>query len=98
MHLTSMWHPFLDDAGNAPGSQLGDVVITLALPVGGLQEVTVPSRSVQVAAEAGSLIAVQLVLPDGRHLFVPATNIAGIIDAPTGEAEHKPARRTTAAK
>jgi len=92
-----MWHPFLSDTGNAPGAQRGDVIITLAQPVGGVQEVTVPTGSVSIAAEAGNLIAVQLVLPDGRHLFVPAGNIAGIIDAPA-EGEHRAtARRGRAA-
>jgi len=100
MHLTSMWHPFLADTGNAPGAQRGDVIITLAQPVGGVQEVTVPTGSVSVAAEAGNLIAVQLVLPDGRHLFVPAGNIAGIIDAPSEGNDGKPAgaRRHAASK
>ena len=80
------------DAGNAPGAQKGDVIVTLMEPVGGVQEVTLPSDDVTVAAEAGNLIGVQMVLPDGRHLFVSAANLAGMIDAPAESHEDKPQR------
>jgi hypothetical protein len=86
-----MWHGFMAEAGNAPGAQQGDVVVTLLQPVGGVGEVTVPSNDVTIAAEAGNLIGVQVMLPDGRHLFVSAGNLAGMVDAP--RAEDKPARR-----
>jgi hypothetical protein len=92
MHLTGFWQGFLADSGNKPGAQQGDVTITLIQPVGGVSTTTVPSDSVHVAAEAGNLIAVQVVLPDGRHLFVPASNVAGIIDAPAGAAKPEPKR------
>ena len=98
MHLQGMWHQFMAEAGNVPGAQKGDVIVTLMEPVGGIQEVTVPSDDVTVAAEAGNLIGVQLVMPDGRRLFVSAANLAGMVDAPTEHAaERKPAgtaRRT----
>jgi hypothetical protein len=81
-----MWHQFMAAAGNAPGAQQGDVVVTLVQPVGGVGEVTVPSNDVTIAAEAGNLIGVQLLLPDGRHLFVAAGNLAGMIDAPVESA------------
>jgi hypothetical protein len=87
-----MWHEFMADAGNAPGQQQGDVIVTLMEPVGGVQEVTVPSGDVTVAAEAGNLIGVQLKTPDGRHLFISAANLAGMIDAPASEDKDKPAR------
>lgn len=90
MHLTGMWHEFMAAAGNAPGAQKGDVVVTLMEPVGGVGEVTVPSGDVTVAAEAGNLIGVQLKMPDGRRLFIAAANLAGMVDAPHEEA--KPAR------
>ena len=80
------------DAGNAPGAQQGDVIVTLMQPVGGVQEVTVPSGDVTVAAEAGNLIGVQLKTPGGRHLFVSAANLAGMIDAPADDGKDKPAR------
>lgn len=76
------------DAGNKPGAQKGDVIVTLMEPVGGVQEVTVPSNGVTIAAEAGNLIGVQLMMPDGRHLFISAANLAGMIDAPVEEKEH----------
>jgi hypothetical protein len=93
MHLQGMWHGFMAAAGNAPGDQKGDVVVTLMQPVGGVSEVTVPSGSVTVAAEAGNLIGVQVMLPDGRHLFVSASNLAGMIDAPAEDKPATPARR-----
>lgn len=83
--------------GNEPGAQKGDVVVTLMEPVGGVQEVTLPSNDVTLAAEAGNLIGVQLVLPDGRRLFIAAANLAGMIDAPTEEGKEKPARPARAA-
>lgn len=77
-----MWHEFAAQQGNAPGPQQGDVVVTLLQPVGGVGEFTVPSDSVTFAAEAGNLIGIQAVLPDGRRLFAAAGNIAGVVDAP----------------
>lgn len=87
-----MWHGWMAQVGNAPGDQKGDVIVTLMEPVGGVQEVTVPSGDVTIAAEAGNLIGVQLMLPDGRHLFVSAANLAGMVDAPAEEGREKPAR------
>jgi hypothetical protein len=82
MHLQGFWHGFMADAGNAPGPQQGDVIVTLVKPVGGVDEIRVPSDLVSIAAEAGNLIGVQLVTADGRHLFIAGSNLAGIIDAP----------------
>jgi len=94
MHLQTYWHQFIAEQGNAPGAQQGDVVITLVQAVGGVSEVTVPSDDVTFAAEAGSLIGLQVRLTDGRRLFVNAGNLAGIIDAPAeGEARDKAAAR-----
>lgn len=97
MHLQGMWHEFMAAAGNEPGAQKGDVIVTLMEPVGGVQEVTVPSDDVTIAAEAGNLIGVQLMLPDGRRLFVSAGNLAGMVDAPAEEGKDKPARTPRAA-
>jgi hypothetical protein len=97
MHLQGMWHGFMADAGNKPGAQKGDVIVTLMEPVGGVQEVTVPSNDVTIAAEVGNLIGVQLMLPDGRHLFIAAANLAGMVDAPSEDHEDKPARPSRAA-
>jgi hypothetical protein len=90
MRLETMWHGWMAEAGNAPGQNKGDVIVTLMEPVGGVQEVTVPSGDVAVAAEAGNLIGVQVMMPDRRRLFVSAANLAGMVDAPSGE--DKPAR------
>lgn len=81
-HLNSSWVQFLSDVGNQPGAQQGDVVVELAAPVGSLSSITCPSADLSVAVEAGQFIAVHVTLKDGRHLFIPAGNIAGIIDAP----------------
>ena len=91
MHLQGFWGKFMADAGNAPGAQQGDVVITLIQPVGGVGEVRVPSNEVTLAVEAGNLIGVQVTGFDGRHLFVSAANLAGIIDAPAEGDGEKPA-------
>jgi hypothetical protein len=90
MHLQGYWHEFMAAAGNAPGAQQGDVVVTLAQPVGGVSEVTVPSDAVTFAVEAGNFIGVQLTFDGGRRLFISAANLAGVVDAPV-KAEHKPA-------
>jgi hypothetical protein len=87
MKLDGYWHVFMADAGNKPGAQQGDVLVTLFKPVGGIDEIRVPSAAVTIAAEAGNLIGVQLVTFDGRHLFVPAQNLAGIVDAPVDSDE-----------
>jgi hypothetical protein len=93
-----MWHGFMAQAGNAPGDNKGDVIVSLLEPVGGVQEVTVPSGDVAIAAEAGNLIGLQLMLPDGRHLFVSAGNLAGVIDAPTDSKEDGQQRPQRAAR
>jgi hypothetical protein len=95
MHVQGYWVRFMNDAGNAPGVQEGDVIVTLIKPVGGVEEIRVPSREVVLAAEAGNLIGLQVTGFDGRHLFVSAANLAGVIDAPLpgdDEEKHAPAR------
>lgn len=97
MHLQGYWGKFMNEAGNAPGAQQGDVVITLVKPVGGVEEIRAPSAEVVLAVEAGNFIGVQVTGFDGRHLFVAAANLAGIIDAPAADEERpdedKPAHR-----
>jgi hypothetical protein len=87
MQLQGFWHQFMADAGNKPGAQQGDVTITMIKPIGGIDEITVPSAGVILAAEVGQLIGVQLITPGGRHLFIAAGNLAGIVDAPL-KSEH----------
>jgi uncharacterized protein YcfJ len=82
MQLQGYWHQFMADAGNKPGAQQGDVTVTMIKPIGGIDEITVPSAGVILAAEVGQLIGVQLITPGGRHLFIAAGNLAGIVDAP----------------
>jgi hypothetical protein len=98
MHLQGFWGKFMNDAGNAPGEQQGDVLITLVKAVGGIEEMRVPSREVTLAAEAGNLIGVQVTGYDGRHLFIAAGNLAGIIDAPADGDEEKPPAKTLRAR
>ena len=45
----------------------------------------------------GTNWSVQVMLPDGRHLFIGANNLAGMIDAPVEAHEDKPARASRAA-
>ena len=98
MQLQGYWHTFMADAGNKPGAQQGDVIVSLIKPVGGIDEITVPSAGVILAAEAGQLIGVQLITPGGRHLFIAAANLAGIVDAPLDSEEHRrPVRASKAA-
>jgi hypothetical protein len=87
MHLQGYWHTFMAEAGNEPGAQQGDVIVTLIHAVGGIDEIRVPSDLVTIAAEAGNLIGIQLVTADGRHLFVSSQNLAGIVDAPKAKAK-----------
>lgn len=84
--MSSRWDQFLAMAGNEPGQEQGDVTVHLAAPVGGMNSFTCPSADLTVAAEAGQLIGLSVVLADGRHLFVAGANVAGIIDADQPEA------------
>lgn len=90
-HLNSTWVQFLAQLGNEPGNQQGDVLIELAAPVEGQSSITCPTDTLNIAVEAGVLLALHVVLPDGRRVFIPAQNIAAIIDAPVA-AHDKPAR------
>jgi hypothetical protein len=81
-HLVGFWHEFVGGVGNKPGAQQGDVVLHFASPVEGMDQVVCPSADVQLVVEAGNFIAVMTTLGDGRSLFVPAGNLAGMIDAP----------------
>ena len=92
-----MWHGFAAEQGNVPGAQRGDVVVTFLQPVGGVGEVTVPSRDVAIAAEAGNINGLQVTLPDGRRLFAGWANVAGIIDAPAEAAKPASSRAKAAA-
>ena len=81
VNMSSRWDQFLSMAGNAPGMDEGDVTVHLTAPVDGMSSFTCPSKALTVAAEAGALIGLSVVLEDGRHLFVPGGSVAGIIDA-----------------
>jgi hypothetical protein len=82
VNVNGFWTKFLTDAGNEPGANEGDVTIHLISPVEGVQQFNCPSREVTLAAEMGQFIGLQVQLPDGRRLFVPAVNVSGIIDTP----------------
>lgn len=83
VHILQHWTGLLHEAGNEPGAQAGEVVVELVSPVAGEPSYQLPSADLQLAVEAGSFIGAQAVLPDGRHIFIPAANIAGVIDAPS---------------
>lgn len=88
--LTGFWHLFLAEMGNRPGAQQGDVTVHLISPVAGVSAITGPSGALQLAAEAGQLIGAMFLI-DGRRQFIPAANIAGIVD--TEAKDEKPAGR-----
>jgi hypothetical protein len=91
-HLTGFWHEFMAGTGNVPGVQLGDVVIHFSAPVEDHDSMRCPTDGVTLAVEAGNFIGLMTTLPDGRSLFVPAGNVAGIIDAPAEEHDAPPRR------
>lgn len=94
MILTGFYHKFLAEMGNEPGEQQGNVTVHLVNPVEGKSEITGPSGALTVAAEAGSVIGI-MVQADGRRLFIPGTNIAGIVDSVKDD-KAKSARRSSA--
>lgn len=82
MKIATNWSQFIAEHGNRPGDQQGDVTVILVTPVeGNITSYTVPSGSVVLAAEAGNVAVVQIMLPGGRRMSVFPTNIAGFIDA-----------------
>lgn len=91
MKLTGFWHQFLAEMGNEPGQQAGDVTVHLVSPVEGMSTVTGPSGALEVAAEAGSFIGL-LFMVNGRRLFIPAANVAGIVDTAKEEKTDKAER------
>lgn len=97
MKLTGFWQNFIAEMGNEPGAQQGNVTIHFVDPVDGVGSITGPSGAVEVAAEVGSLIGI-MVSVDGRRMFIPATNIAGIVDTPKEEkTEKRPSRSSGSA-
>jgi hypothetical protein len=78
----SNWPDFLLDAGNAPGTNQGDVVVELAAPVAGMESITVPSGQVTAQLSGGQLTGLTLTLADGRRMLVPWANVLAISDAP----------------
>jgi hypothetical protein len=84
--VTMQWTQVLEDVGNAPGAQTGDVLVALAAAVDGMDSFTCASGDLTAAAEAGNVICLSTVLEDGRHIVVPWSNVAGIIDAPVSPA------------
>jgi hypothetical protein len=96
MHLSAYWHDFIEEQGNVPGRQLGNVTVTFTQPLAGMNEVTLPSNDVTIVAEGGSIHGLQFKLKDGRRVFAFQGAVAGIADAPEEEREVKQPRRTEA--
>jgi hypothetical protein len=84
MRISTRWHEHAALMGNVPGADQGDVTIYLAAPVEHLKAWTVPSAAVTIAAEAGNVTALEIVLPGGRRAIIPAANVLGIVDAEDG--------------
>lgn len=82
MRLISHWDQELAQFGNKPGMDEGDVIVELAVPVDGMKTVRCPTGSLEVGAEGGQVIGLFPQLADGRHLFIPWSNVTGIFDAP----------------
>jgi hypothetical protein len=85
MKLSGRWDQELAQFGNAPGLNAGDVTIELGTPVEGHDAYTVDSDAVTFGAESGNVIGLTIELADKRHLFIPWSNVTGIIDAAAGK-------------
>jgi hypothetical protein len=81
MKLSGRWDQELAQFGNAPGLNQGDVTIELAIAVEGKNAYTVDSDDVTFGAESGNVVGLTLLLADKRHLFIPWSNVTGIVDA-----------------
>jgi hypothetical protein len=81
MKLSGRWDQELAQFGNLPGLNQGDVTIELAIAVEGKNAYTVDSDDVTFGAESGNVIGLTLKLADKRHLFIPWSNVTGIVDA-----------------
>jgi hypothetical protein len=94
MQVTNRWDQVLAEMGNKPDLNQGDVIIELVAPAGAMKSVTAASEQLIIGAEAGAVVGLFVHLADGRRLFIPGANIAGIIDAPKEEpTPDKPARQ-----
>lgn len=89
VRVNTRWVQELEQFGNEPGLNQGDVVIELDKPVDGMQSITVASDKVSFGAEAGSVVGIVVELDDGRHMFVPWANVTGFIDAPAAGKKRK---------
>jgi hypothetical protein len=87
MRISTRWHEHAALMGDQDGVDMGRVTIYLGGPVEHRQVWTVPSAAVTIAAEAGNVTALELVLPDGRRAIIPAANVLGIVDAAEESAE-----------
>jgi hypothetical protein len=81
MKLSGRWDQELAQFGNLPGLNAGDVTIELGVAVEGKNAYTVDSDDVTFGAESGNVIGLSLKLADKRHLFIPWSNVTGIVDA-----------------
>lgn len=89
VRINTRWVQELEQYGNEPGLNQGDVVIELGTPIDGMEKITVASDKVSFGAEAGTVVGVSVELDDGRHLFVPWANVTGFIDAPAAGKKRK---------
>jgi len=81
MKISGRWDQELAQFGNLPGLNQGDVTIELAVAVEGKNAYTVSSDDVTFGAESGNVVGLTLLLADKRHLFIPWSNVTGIVDA-----------------
>jgi len=83
VHVATAWSGHAAAMGSQPGDNQGDVIVYLTC--GPELVIRLPSDAVTIAAEAGSVIGVQAVLPDGRRAFWPASSVAAVLDAPADD-------------
>ena len=83
VYIAQNWLEHMAQMGNVPGPHQGDVTVYLVPPLEfeGSSQLTVPSSSVTIAAEAGDTMLYQIILPDGRRLTLEPTSVVGIVDA-----------------
>lgn len=89
VRISTRWVQELEQFGNAPGLNQGDVVIELGQPVDGMEKITVASGKVSFGAEAGTVVGLIVELDGDRHLFVPWSNVTGFFDAPAASKKRK---------
>jgi len=82
MRWAADWTGFLQDLGNAEGSDTGEVLVEFVTPVCGMDSVQLSTNDAKAQVNGGDPFSLTLTLKGGRRVFVPWANVAAISDAP----------------